>query len=75
MQRNTIRLFLQNVLHFSGSSFAHHQELKLYIQHRVFVKAVAATFRYGARAGGRKNRLKHAEHFAEINELYNVASC
>jgi hypothetical protein len=24
---------------------------------------------------GRKNRLEHVEHFAEINELCNVASC
>jgi hypothetical protein len=24
---------------------------------------------------GRRNRLKHVEHFAEVNELCNVASC
>ena len=24
---------------------------------------------------GRKNRLKHVEHFTEINKLFNVASC
>jgi hypothetical protein len=32
---------------------------------------------YSCRApdGGRRNRLKHVEHFAEINELYNVISC
>jgi hypothetical protein len=36
MQRHTIRLFLQNALHVSGGSSAHHQELKLYIQHLVF---------------------------------------
>jgi hypothetical protein len=38
MQRYTIRLFLQNALHVLGGSSAHHQELKLYTQHRVFVK-------------------------------------
>jgi hypothetical protein len=30
MQRYTIRLFLQNALHVSGGSSAHHQELKNY---------------------------------------------
>jgi hypothetical protein len=38
MQRYTVHLFLQNALHVSGGSSAHHQELKLYVQHLVFVK-------------------------------------
>jgi hypothetical protein len=36
--RLSIYLFRQNALHVSGSSSAHHQELKLYIQLLVFVK-------------------------------------
>jgi hypothetical protein len=150
MQRYTIRLFLQNPLHVSGGSSAHHQELKtahtasrvyfqcnqkdatlhnsfisakrctcfrrflrpssgaqkLYIQHLVFVKPLLLHFavveelelmssnssttakgssngltntrccmyRFWAPDDGRRNCLKHAEHFAEINELCKVAS-
>jgi hypothetical protein len=44
MQRYAIRLFLQNALHVSGGSSAHHQELKLYIQHWVFVKLLLIPF-------------------------------
>jgi hypothetical protein len=44
MQCYTIRLFLQNALHVSDSSSAHHQELKLHIQHRVFVKLLLLPF-------------------------------
>jgi hypothetical protein len=44
MQRYTIRLFLQNAVHVSSGSSAHHQELKLYIQHRVFVKLLLLQF-------------------------------
>jgi hypothetical protein len=44
MQRYTINLFLQNALHVSGGSSAHHQELKLYTQHLVFVKPLLLTF-------------------------------
>jgi hypothetical protein len=44
MQCYTIRLFLQNALHVSGGSSAHHQELKLYIQHQVFVKLLLLPF-------------------------------
>jgi hypothetical protein len=44
MQRYTIRLFLQNALHVSGGSSAHHQELKLSIDHRSFLKLLLLTF-------------------------------
>jgi hypothetical protein len=44
MQRYTIGLFLQNALHVSGGSSARHQELKLYIQHLVFVKLLLLPF-------------------------------
>jgi hypothetical protein len=32
-------------------------------------------YSFRASDDGRWNRLKHVEHFAEINELCNVASC
>jgi hypothetical protein len=46
MQRYIIRLFLQNALHVSGGSSAHHQELKncTYVQHLVFVKLLLLPF-------------------------------
>jgi hypothetical protein len=59
----------------------------LYIQHRVFVKTIIATchdgltkypmlyIQFWAPDDRRRNRLKHAEHFTEINKLCNVASC
>jgi hypothetical protein len=37
MQRYTIHLFLQNALHVSGGSSAHHQELKNYIYILLFI--------------------------------------
>jgi hypothetical protein len=52
MQRYAIFFIAVNALHVSGGSSAHHQELKLYIQHLV----------YQAPDDGRKNRLKHVEH-------------
>jgi hypothetical protein len=44
MQRYTIRLFLQNALHVSVDSSAHHQDLKLYVQHLVFIKLLLLPF-------------------------------
>jgi len=38
MQRYTMLFITINALHVSGSSSAHHQELKLYAQNRVFVE-------------------------------------
>jgi hypothetical protein len=38
MQRYTIFFIAVNALHVSGSFSAHHQELKLYTQHLVYVK-------------------------------------
>jgi hypothetical protein len=38
MQRYTILFIAVNALHVSGCLSAHHQELKLYIQHLVYVK-------------------------------------
>jgi hypothetical protein len=38
MQRYTVYLYLETVLHFSGGTFTHHQErIQLYLQHLVFV--------------------------------------
>jgi hypothetical protein len=92
MQRYIIHLFLQNSLHVSGGSSAHHQE------HRVFSKLIllpATTssskivagssisleknpmlyVQFSAPDDGRRIRLKHVEHFAEVSKLCNVASC
>ena len=38
MQRYTIIFIAVSALHVSGGFSAHHQELKLYIQHLVYVK-------------------------------------
>jgi hypothetical protein len=38
MQRYTIFFIAVNALHVSGGFSAHHQELKLYIQHLLYVK-------------------------------------
>jgi hypothetical protein len=40
MQRYTIFLIAVNAVHVSGGFSAHHQELKLYTQHLVYVKFV-----------------------------------
>jgi hypothetical protein len=38
MQRYTFYLYLETILHFSGGTFAYHQErIHLYLQHLVFV--------------------------------------
>jgi hypothetical protein len=44
MQHYTIHLILKNALHVSGGSSTHHQELKLYIQHLIFVKLLLLPF-------------------------------
>ena len=51
MQRYTIYLFLWNALHVSGGSSAHHQELKLYIQHLVLCQTFTATCQCCGRDG------------------------
>jgi hypothetical protein len=38
MQRNTIFFIAVNAVHVSGGFSTHHQELKLYTQHLVYVK-------------------------------------
>ena len=38
MQHYTMAFITINALHVSGGSSAHHQELKLYTQHRIFVE-------------------------------------
>jgi hypothetical protein len=38
MQHYTIFFIAVNAVHVSGGFSAHHQELKLYIQHLVYVK-------------------------------------
>jgi len=38
MQRYTIFFIVVNAQHISGGFSAHHQELKLYTQHLVYVK-------------------------------------
>jgi hypothetical protein len=43
MQRYTIFFIADNALHVSGGFSAHHQELKLYIQHLVYVKLAVPT--------------------------------
>jgi hypothetical protein len=48
MQRYTIRLFLQNVLHVSGGSCAHHQELKTVYTASGICEAGTASCRGGA---------------------------
>jgi hypothetical protein len=38
MQRHTIYLYLETVLHVSGGTSTHHQEsMQLYLQHLVFI--------------------------------------
>ena len=38
MQRYTVHLYLETVLHVSGGTSTHHQErIQLYLQHLVFV--------------------------------------
>jgi hypothetical protein len=50
MQRHTVYLYLETVLHVSGGTTTHHQErVQLYLQHLVFVRplllpAAIATF-------------------------------
>jgi hypothetical protein len=96
MQRYTIRLFLQNALHVSGGSSAHHQELKTihtasdicYLslswrnssttakgRSNGWTNTRCCMYSFWAPDDGRRNRLKHVEHFAGISELCNVASC
>jgi len=40
MQRKTIFFIVVKALHVSGGFPAHHQELKNYVQHLVFVKLI-----------------------------------
>ena len=42
---------------------------------KVFTKYPMLYIQFWAPADGRRNRLKHVEHFTEINKLCNVASC
>ena len=72
MQRYTIYLFLWNALHVSGGSSAHHQELKtLYTagSSKGLTKYPMLYIQLWAPDDGRRNRLKHVEHFTEINCL------
>ena len=55
----------------------------MYIHHRVLCQTFTATCHCRGRDetivpsldDGRRKRLKHVEHFTEINKLRNVASC
>jgi hypothetical protein len=86
MQRYTIHLFLQNALRVSGCSSAHHQELSWRSWNCSTSSTTTAkgssngltntrccVYSFWAPDDGRRNRLKHVEHFAEINEMCNVA--
>jgi hypothetical protein len=42
---------------------------------KVLKSTRCCVYSFWAPDDGRRNRLKHAEHFAEINKLCNVASC
>ena len=43
MQRSTVIFIAVSALHVSGRFSSHHQELKLYIQHLVYVKLACCT--------------------------------
>jgi hypothetical protein len=46
MQRYTVYLYLETVLHVSGGTFSHHQErIQLYLQHLVFVTRLVLSAR------------------------------
>jgi hypothetical protein len=47
MQRYTIFFMAVSAVHVSGSFSAHHQELKLYTQHLVYVKLACCYCKHG----------------------------
>jgi len=53
MQRYTVYLYLETVLHVSGGTSTHHQErIELYLQHLVFVTPLLlSACRYRGRVG------------------------
>ena len=60
MQRYTVYLYLETVLHVSGGTITHHQERKqLYLQHLVFVTPLLLP----AADDGWWNHPKHVEQF------------
>jgi hypothetical protein len=66
MQLYVIQLFLQNALHVSGGSCAHHQELKTVHIALGFFKLILLP------ATIVQVHLKHVEHFAEINDYIKL---
>ena len=62
MQCYTIFFIAVNALHVSGGFSAHHQELKLYIQHLVYMSSLLAATASVGELALRKTRLKHVEH-------------
>jgi hypothetical protein len=62
MQRYTIFFIPLNALHVSGCFSAHHQELKPYTQHLVYVKLLAATASVG----------DHAETCTALTAIKNI---
>ena len=52
MQRYTVYLYLETVLHISGGTFTHHQErIRLYLQHIGICHTATAICRYRGRVG------------------------
>ena len=77
MQLFLIYLFLQNALHVSDGSSAHHQEQKTVHAASGIVNQYCCLLhvQFCAPDDGRRNRLKHVEYFVEINKLRKDASC
>jgi len=79
MQRYTVYLYLETVLHVLGGTSTHHQErMQLYLQHLVFVTLLllpAVNTVVCTPDDGWKYHLKHVEQFPDINKLCKVASC
>jgi len=63
IQRYTVVFITVNAVHVSGGSSAHHQELKLYTQHQVFVElfllliAIVTEFQLTPDSGKKQKKL------------------
>jgi hypothetical protein len=85
MQRYTVYLYLETLLHVSGDTLTHHQEhIELYLQLLIFVtpllrpSAIAEELeleQFHLFHDGWKYHPKHVEQFPDKNKLCNVASC
>jgi hypothetical protein len=76
MQRHTVYLYLETLLHVSGGTSTRHQErIKLYLQHLVFVTPLLLSDTFlCAPDYGWKYHPKHVEQFPNIHKLCNDAS-